>query len=338
MSRAAQVTSLGELLESFFVKRLVQQQNVSRNTIDSYRTTWTLLLRFIVETHGCSVSNLTAEMIVADTILDFLDHLQTVRNCSIRTRNQRRAAIRAFAQHAIIAEPRLMEQFQRVLAIPSKITDRKVLGFLTKAEMNAILSSFDRSTPAGRRVYALLLFMYNTGARVSEVTAVRCQDIRQSQILIHGKGSKERVIPLWPNTVKVLLNLADEEQLPVSSPEHLFRNARGQPITRSGVAYILDEAVKKAAPGCESLAGRNISPHIIRHTTAMHLLQSGVDLNLIRIWLGHVNLDTTHGYVEADTEMKRRALEKGGITPGSSDYTWKASDDVKAFLDTLGIK
>lgn len=338
MSKPAQFASLGQLLESFFDKRLVLQQNVSQNTIDSYRSTWTLLLRYLIENHGCSMCKITVEMITAETILDFLDYLENARSCSIRTRNQRRAAIRAFAQHVMIVEPKFMEQFERVLAIPSKITEKKVLGFLTKAEMNAILSTFDRNTLAGRRGYALLLFMYNSGARVSEVVFTRCEDIRQSQVLLHGKGSKERVVPLWPDTVKVLRDLVNEEKLPMNSSEQLFRNARGQPITRSGIAYILHEAVNDAVQKCETLAGRNISPHTMRHTCAMHLLQSGVDLNLIRIWLGHVNLDTTHGYVEADIEMKRKALEKGGIITGSSGYTWKPSDEVKAFLDTLGMK
>jgi integrase/recombinase XerD len=338
MSKAAQFATLGELLESFFDARLVLQQNVSTNTVDSYRDTWKLLLRYIADTTGFSMSKISVEMITAKTVLGFLDHLESGRNCGISTRNQRRAAIRAFAKHAILTEPKYMGQFERMLAIPSKKTEKKVLGYLTKKEMDAVLYSFDRRTVSGRRGYALFLFMYNSGARVSEVVAVRCEDVRQSQALIHGKGSKERVIPLWADTVKVLWDLADEENRSATPAEQLFRNSKGVPITRSGITYLLEKAVCQASKTCESLIDRNISPHTIRHTTAMHLLQSGVDINLIRMWLGHVNLDTTHGYIEADVEMKRVALEKGGITPGNTSYTWKAVDEIKAFLDSLGVK
>lgn len=330
--------SLGTLLESFFDKRMVLQQNASQNTIDSYRITWTLLLRFLIEKYDCSISKISVEVITAETVLEFLDFLEGARHCSVRTRNQRRAAIRAFARHVILTEPRLMEQFTRVLAIPAKRASKKVLGYLTKLEMNAVLSSFDRTTLHGRRGYAMLLFMYNSGTRVSEVVSVRCQDIRHSQALIRGKGNKDRIVPLWPDTVKVLWSLGQEENLSLCSTEQLFRNAKGRPITRSGIAYILNGAVENASLSCETLAGRRVSPHILRHTNAMHLLQSGVDINLIRVWLGHVSLDTTHGYIEADIEMKRKALEKGGVTAGSPSYKWKASDEVKAFLDTLGIK
>lgn len=338
MSRSAKFASLGELLQSFFDNRLIQQQNVSQNTIDSYRDTWKLLLKYIMDTTGCGMSKISVDMITAETILSFLNYLEDKRNCGVSTRNQRRAAIRAFAQHAILVEPKYMGQFERILAIPSKKMEKKVLGYLTKEEMDAVLAAFDRNTISGRRNYALLLFMYNSGARVSEVVAVRCADIRQGHVLIHGKGSKERVVPLWPDTVKCLWALADEKNLSITPTEQLFRNSRGEPITRSGITYILDEAVKQASKTCNSPVGRNISPHTIRHTTAMNLLQSGVDINLIRMWLGHVNLDTTHGYIEADVEMKRAALEKGGITPGNASYTWKATDEVKAFLETLGVK
>lgn len=338
MNRPDQFSGLGTLLQSFFDSRLVLQQNVSPNTIASYRDTWRLFLKYLIDEKASSLSKMSTEMITAETVLGFLDFLEHEKNCGINTRNQRRAAIRAFARHVIVTEPKHMGQFQRILAIPSKKTEKKVLGFLTKAEMDVVLSTFDRNTPSGRRSYALVLFLYNSGARVSEAAAVCCKDIGSAHVLIHGKGGKERVVPLWPDTVKTMFRLAEETHLTLDSPEYLFRNTRGMPITRSGITYILDEAVRLASKTCESLIGRNISPHTIRHTSAMHLLQSGVDINLIRMWLGHVNLDTTHGYVEADIEMKRAALEKGGISAGNTDYTWKASDEVKKFLDTLGVK
>jgi site-specific recombinase XerD len=329
--------SLGNLLQSFFDKRLVSQQNVSQNTIDSYRDTWRLLLGYITKIKGCHVSDIPVETITADLVLDFFDFIEKERNCGVSTRNQRRAAIRAFARHVILTEPKYMAQFNRILMIPAKKAEKKILGYLTKPEMNAVLDSVDRSTVSGRRDYALLLFMYNTGARVSETASVRCGDLGQAQILIHGKGGKDRVVPLWTNTVKVLRGIIDE-QTAQSKDAPLFRNARNLKITRSGIAYVLAEATRTASVECASLIARKISPHTLRHTTAMHLLQSGVDINLIRMWLGHVNLETTHGYIEADIEMKRAALQKGGITEGCPSYDWKPTDEVKAFLDSLGLK
>lgn len=334
--RKPEQAGLGDLLESFFDKRLIQQQNVSQNTINSYRDTWRLLLRYLVSQKGLPVSRLTVDMVSADVVLDFLHYLEAERNCGANTRNQRRAAIRAFAEHVILYEPKYMAQFQRILSIPSKIYEKKLLGYLTEEEMDSILETFDRDTPDGRRSYALLMLMYNAGARVSEITAVKCEDVGTDQILIHGKGGKERIVPIWSETVKLLKNLIVDEGL--TQKQHLFRNTRKQPITRSGVTYILKTAAETAAENCVSLRERKISPHTIRHTTAMHLLQSGTDLNLIRMWLGHVHLDTTHGYVEADIKMKRRTLENGGIIKPDSGYTWKPTDDVKAFLDTLGVK
>jgi site-specific recombinase XerD len=282
------------------------------------------------------ISHLTVDMLSAELVLDFLEYLEKERHCGASTRNQRRAAIRAFAEHAILYEPRYMAQFQRILAIPTKNYEKKLLGYLTEEEMDSILGTFDRDTPDGCRNYTLLMLMYNAGARVSEIIAVKCKDVGQDQILIHGKGGKERIVPIWPETVKLLKALINEEGL--SPEQHLFLNSRKAPITRSGVTYILKTASARATESCASLRGRHISPHTIRHTTAMHLLQSGTDLNLIRMWLGHVHLDTTHGYVEADIKMKRRILEKGGIIKPDSGYTWRATDDVKAFLDSIGVK
>jgi len=334
--RKAIPANLGNLLESFFDKKLVQQQNASDNTIASYRDLWRIFLNYLVEQKGIPVTRLTVDLVTAEIILDFLFHLEEKRKCSVRTRNQRRAAFRSFAKHAILYEPRYKDQFDRILAIPSKIQEKKLLGYLTNAEMDATLDACNRETPMGRRDYALLTLLYNTGARVSEMTAVKCVDVESAQITIHGKGNKERIVPIWPETVKVLKALMIEEKL--QPKQHLFRNHRRKPIGRSGIAYILESAVYTASSECSSLQQKKVTPHTIRHTTAMHLLQSGTDMNLIRMWLGHVHLNTTHGYIEADVDMKRKALEKGGITKAKAGYTWKATDDVKAFLDTLGMK
>lgn len=334
--REAKPISLGEILESFFNKRLIQQQNVSQNTINSYRDTWRLLLRYLVSEKEIPMARLTIDIVTAEVILDFLNYLETQRKCSINTRNQRRAAIRAFASHVILHEPKYMAQFDRILSIPAKNYEKKILGYLTDEEMNFILSTFNRNTPAGLRNYALFMLMYNVGARVSEITSVKCKDIGTNQILIHGKSSKERIIPIWPETAKILTQLMVKEKL--GPDQYLFLNNKKEPLTRSGISYLLGVALVNATKECSTLQDRKISPHTIRHTTAMHLLQSGTDLNLIRMWLGHVHLDTTHGYMEADIEMKRKTLENSGISKPDKGYNWNPTDEVKDFLNTLGIK
>jgi len=335
MRKSNLTVSLGTLLESFFNKRLIEQQNVSQNTVNSYRDTWKLFLRFLTRVKKLSFSQLTLGEITAETVLDFFSYLEAERKCGVRTRNQRRAAIRAFAKHGILYEPQYLEEFQRILAIPAKRYECKVLGYLTRSEMEAVLAAPDLDTSLGRRDYTLLTVMYNTGARVSETVSIRCKDTGEAQILLHGKGGKDRVMPLWPETVRLIANFIAEKHL--SPDQSLFLNERGKPLTRSGIAYILRAVVAIAAKSCTSLRGRNISPHTIRHTTAMHLLQSGTDINVIRMWLGHVHLNTTHGYIEADLQMKRTALEKGGIMK-PEEYSWEPTDEVKAFLDTLGVR
>lgn len=334
--RETKPISLGEMLESFFNKRLIQQQNVSQNTINSYRDTWRLLLRYLVSEKEIPMTRLSIDMVTAEVILDFLNHLETQRKCSINTRNQRRAAIRAFASHVILYEPKYMAQFERVLSIPAKNYEKKMLGYLTDEEMDCILSTFNRSTPDGFRNYALFMLMYNVGARVSEIISIKCKDVGTNQILIHGKSSKDRIVPIWPETAKLLSQLMVNESL--DPDQNLFLNIKKEPLTRSGISYILATASTNATKECPTLQGRKISPHTIRHTTAMHLLQSGTDLNLIRMWLGHVHLDTTHGYIEADIKMKRKTLENSGISKPDKGYTWNPTDEVRDFLNTLGIK
>lgn len=303
--------SLGVLVQRFFHERLIQQRNASAHTVASYRDTWRLLLAYLTTTTGRSVTRITMADLTAETVLEFLSYLETERGVCVRSRNQRLAALKAFFHFTIFIDPSLLGQAQRVLEIPMKRWVRRVLGYLTRDEMEAVLAVPDRTTRTGRRVYALLLFMYNTGARVSEVTAVTVGDQRAPQhapqARLHGKGGKQRIVPLWPDTANVLAGLMAEQGIQDTPEAPVFTNARGSRITRGGVAHLLRVTVSAAAETCPSLAGRLISPHTLRHTTAMHLLQSGVDLHLIRMWLGHVALDTTHQYVEADMEMKRQA-------------------------------
>jgi len=332
--------SLGALVQRFFHERLIQQRNASAHTVASYRDTWRLLLAYLTTTTGRPVTRITMADLTAETVLGFLTYLETERGVCVRSRNQRLAALKAFFHFTIFIDPSLLGQAQRVLEIPMKRWVRRVLGYLTRDEMDAILAVPNRATCAGRRVYALLLFMYNTGARVSEATAVTVGDLRAPkhapQVRLHGKGGKQRVVPLWPDTANVLVELVAERGVQDSPEAPVFTNARDSRITRGGVTHLLHVTVHVAAEACPSLAGRTISPHTLRHTTAMHLLQSGVDLHLIRMWLGHVALDTTHQYVEADMEMKRQALNKGGITAATAaDAPWQPTDELLAFLDGL---
>jgi site-specific recombinase XerD len=331
--------SLAELLRGFFHERLAGQLQASGNTIKSYRDTMRLLLTFVASLHGKSPAKLELDDISLEAMLAFLDHLEETRSNTARSRNQRLAAIKAFAHHIAFADPESVAWSRRALEIPAKRFQRTMFTYLTKEEMDAVLAAPDLAQWEGRRDYALLSFMYNTGARVAEVIGLTESRLRLTspcQVELIGKGGKHRIVPLWPATARTLEAWLEEAVALRKENEAVFVNARGRNLTRNGVNYILNQNVRKAAPSCLALAKKSISPHTIRHTTAMHLLQAGVDLNLIRCWLGHVSLDTTHQYVEADLEMKRKALEKGGITAADrAAPSWKPTDDVLAFLNSL---
>ena len=331
--------SLGTLLQRFFHERLSAQRNASPNTISSYRDTWRLLLNYLTSQTGRTPVYITVEDLTAETVLAFLDYLEEGRMNGVRSRNQRLAALKAFFHFAIFADPSILGQAQRVIEIPTKRYTRPLMGYLTHEEMDAVLAAPDRNTSSGRRYYALLLFMYNTGARVSEVIGVNVEHLglaSPTQVMLYGKGGKMRIVPIWPDTARILDALLKETGIQHHPDASVFANSRGERLTRSGVTHILRTVAERAAESCTSLANRSVSPHTIRHTTAMHLLQSGVDIGLIRMWLGHVALDTTHQYIEADMEMKRKALEKGGITtPGTAGVRWNPTDELMDFLDKL---
>jgi len=331
--------NLAELMRGFFRERLGRQLQASENTIKSYRDTMRLLLNFVASYNEKSPAELELEEISIKTVLVFLDHLETTRSNSVRSRNQRLAAIKAFAHYVAFSDPESIVWCRRTMEIPSKRFQRTVFTYLTKMEIDAILKAPDLSKWQGRRDYVLLSFMYNTGARVAETIGVKGNLLRLNspyQVELIGKGNKHRVIPLWPQTAQILIAWQNEVTAQRNENAAIFVNARGNNLTRNGVNYILNKNARKAFLSCPSLSKKQISPHTIRHTTAMHLLQAGVDLNLIRCWLGHVSLDTTHQYVEADLEMKRKALEKGGIIEqDKSAYRWEPTDDIIAFLNSL---
>lgn len=323
------------LLQDFFCQRLIAQRQASPRTVASYRDAFRLFLGYAQARLQKPPSALTLAELDAPLILGFLDHLEGERQNGARTRNARLAALRSFLHYAALHDPTALAGIQRTLAIPTKRFDRPLLGFLSREEMEAILAAPDRSTWSGHRDHVLLATLYNTGARVSEIIAVCVGDVvldQTASVRLHGKGRKDRAVPLWKSTMKRL-----QEWLPrlAGGPQApLFPNARGRVLTRSGVETRLRVAVATATTGCPSLAKRRISPHTLRHTTAMHLLQSGVDLSVIALWLGHESIDTTHLYIEADLAMKERALATLQDPP-STAWRFRASDRLLAFLDHL---
>lgn len=323
------------LVRDFFYRRLIEQQGVSRCTIEAYRDTFRLLLDYLPRRLGKAVPSLCLEDLDTATVLAFLEHLETERGNGPRTRNARLAALRSFVQYAASRDPTAWPLARQVLAIPAKRYDRPLLGYLTREEMQAVLNAPDASTWAGRRDRVLLAVMYNTGARVSEAIGLRQDDlidVNARTLRIRGKGRKERVVPLWKQTAAELVQWSKRLAARPNGP--LFPNARGQPLSRSGVEDRLALAVGKATETCPSLRDKSVSPHTIRHTTAMHLLQSGVDLTVIALWLGHESPETTHQYVEADLRMKEEVLTKAkGIAPEPTPFRPKGK--LLEFLDNL---
>ncbi len=335
MEDLVMTTDLARLLETFFCQRLIQQRNASRQTIYSYRDTWKLLLRFSEQYIGKSAAELKLSDITATLVLAFLENLELHRHNCIRSRNARLAAIRSFMQYAALQDPLALPCIQQVLAIPMKRFDRKMVRYLTPKEMQAIINAPDITTWNGQRDHVLFATLYNTGARVSEIIAIRRGDFddnRSQSVYLHGKGRKERVVPLWKNTVRLLKKWVTQIE---PDPQHpLFPNRYGQSLSRSGVESRLRLALHKAIINCPSLKGKNVSPHVIRHTTAMHLLQAGVDLSVIALWLGHENITTTHRYIEADLGMKEKALSKLQ-SPTLQSARYKPSNEVLSFLEGL---
>jgi len=326
---------LAPLLQSFFVEHLLLHKGVSPQTVASYRDTFRLLLRFLQDTTSVEPSALELNALDAQTLLSFLSHLEQQRNNSVRSRNVRLSALRSFFRFVALKEPACLGLATRVLAIPVKRAPRAMVGFLTREEVDAVLAAPNRSTWAGRRDQALLLVLYNTGARVSEIAAVSRSDVHlgaTSAVTLHGKGRKERAVPLWRRTARLLQQWLVE--LGFTESVWLFPNAQGGRLTRHGIAYLLNQAVEVAQATCKSLAAKRVSPHVLRHTTAMHLLQSGVDPAVIALWLGHESLQTTHGYVEADLAMKQQAIEKIS-PPGLPSQRFKPSDALLTFLGSL---
>lgn len=309
MSRPDQ---LGKWVTQFLLDYLLNQRNVSRHTMLSYRDAIKLLLRFAAERTGKDVVALGVEDLEVPVVLAFLDDLETRRRCTVSTRNQRLAGLHAFFRYLATVSPEYLDLCQRILTIQSKRTQAPSIDYLEQDELAAIFAAIDSSTPPGLRDLALFTFLYNTGARVQEAVNLRPTALQLEPppwVRITGKGRKTRACPLWPETVARIRALLRSRNLPADYEGQLFVNRLNAPLTRFGVRYLLTCYARVAAERTPSLTRKSVHPHTIRHTTAVHMLQAGVELNMIRSWLGHVHIDTTSRYAEIDLAMKRRILE-----------------------------
>ena len=298
-------------IRAFFEQHLLSQRGLSGHTVLAYRDTIKLLLEFAGRHHRKKCTALTLEDLTADTVRGFLVHLERVRKNSVATRNVRLAAIHAFFKYLASADPRHLVQTQSILAVPFKRQSHHVVEYLEKDEVHKIFAHIDGGTPLGQRDDALLRVLYNTGMRVQELVDLDVNHVRFNRpytVLIHGKGRKERTCPLWKETLAAMKSYLERRGVRLNEAVPLFVNNEGNRLTRFGVRYIITHRVSETATTCPSLLVRRVTPHTFRHTTAMHLLQSNVDLNMIRSWLGHASIETTNGYVEIDLEMKRKTL------------------------------
>lgn len=332
--------TLSALVQSFFTIAL-PQRGMSPLTILSYRDAMKLLLRFVAERKRRPVVRLEVADLDLAVVRDFLEHLEKKRGNEIATRNNRLAAIRSFFAFVAAEEPAFADHCRRICTVPLKRAPVRAIPYLEQDEMQALLAAPDRVTASGRRDHAMLLFLYNTGGRVQELIDVRAADLQLSrprQVLLRGKRKKERICPLWASTASVLRRLLDEAGIALSSDEKVFRNAQGEPITRFGVDHLLKKHAVAAAARVPSLNRKRVSPHVIRHTAAVHLLNSGVDVNVIRSWLGHVDLRTTNIYAEIDLTTKRKAIEACAPTGANGrgrHPSWKRNPDLLAWLEGL---
>ncbi|MHA1572527.1 MAG: tyrosine-type recombinase/integrase [Alphaproteobacteria bacterium] len=330
--------SLAHHLESFFHRRLTQQRNATSATVKAYRDALRLLVLYASERNGKKPCALVVGDLDRDVILAYLDHLEHSRGNSIQTRNARLTAIRSFFHHIAASDPASIGVAKRVLAIPNKKFDVSTPHYLSKAELDSLIDAPDPNSPRGRRDRVLLLFLTRTGARISEALGVEAADLSldgaRSQVMLYGKGRKQRTVPLASDVVAAIDNLLRERG--VGRHEHVpvFVGAHGQSLTRFGAIHVVRRAVAVASKQMPELARKRISPHVFRHSFAMILLQSGVDLLTIQAWLGHAQVATTHRYAAADVEMMRRGLDKAGIRSDVA-HRFLLKDSVLSLLESL---
>ena len=325
------------LLQAFFQNWMGGQRNLSRHTVLSYRDTWRLFLRFVASRRVRSVAQVALTDLTEGEVLAFLQHCEDDRHTSIGTRNCRLAALRSFFHFVADREPTVAGQCAAVLRIPIKRAPKPSLCYLDVDELTAIFAQPDRSTAEGQRDYVLLSFLYNTGARIQEALSLCPRALRldrPAHVRLFGKGRKERICPLWPETADLLAAFLRRQ--PRGDDERIFLNRLGQPLGAAGVRFKLQQYVQAAARRVPSLRSKHVSPHTFRRTTAVHLLSAGVDVTVIRSWLGHARLDTTNHYARASLETKRQALElvDPSVRPDKPPR-WQRNPELLAWLDAL---
>ena len=331
------MSALAPTLQAFFTERLIRQRQVSAHTIASYRDTLRLLLTYTAARTGVTASRLDLADLDAPVIAGFLDHLETDRGNSVRTRNVRLAAIHSLFRFAALQHPEHAASISRVLAIPSKRADHALITYLTDKEVGALLTACDRSTWTGRRDHALLLLAVQTGLRISELTGLTCRDVHLStgagaHVACHGKGRKDRITPLTTTTVAVLRGWFIERAGEPRTP--LFPTRTGHALSRDAIEHRIAHYTGIAANSCPSLASKTITAHVLRHTCAMRLLLAGVDTSVIALWLGHVSVETTQIYLHADLSLKEQALARTR-PPTSPPGRYRPPEQILAWLQAL---
>jgi site-specific recombinase XerD len=331
---------LARSLRTFFSDHLTRIRGISPNTILSYRDTFKLLLRFVASRVNRDVVHLELDDLGPPRIIEFLQYLEDSRKNKTASRNVRLAAIHSFFRYLAAQYPERLEHSQRILAVPFKRTSTPLVDYLEYTEIQALLNAIDRSKIDGRRDYTLLTTLFNTGARVQEILDLRPCDLQLNQLphaRLRGKGRKVRLCPLWPQTAKLLRAFLCERRIDPASVEPLFRNHKGEPLTRFGVRYILSRIERGARDQAPTLAEKRIPPHCVRHSTAVHLLQAGVDLVTISHWLGHASPNTTNRYATIDLEMKREPIRKAKPINEENQATasWRKDASILEWLERL---
>src|SRR2546422_1457340 len=320
-------TKFGPWVRRFLLEHLVSERNLARNTQRSYRDSLALLVPFIAREVRKQIDQLDIDDVSAEHVQRFLEDLEHTRRCSLTTRNQRLAVIHALARFIGQHCPERIEWCGQIRATPFKRTAKTSITYLERPEMDALLAAPNRNAAQGCRDYALLLFLYNTGARADEAAQLSIGDLSlarvprrdHSFVQIRGKGNKQRLCPLWPHTASELAALTGAR----AATDHVFLNRRGQPITRFGIHTLVHRYAQRASAKIPELAAKRVSPHSIRHTSATHLLRAGVDINTIRAWLGHVSVDTTNVYAQTDLETKAKALACCEVTEPKRTKRWR---------------
>src|SRR5260370_14430265 len=329
---------LGAAIRDYFTDHLPRLRGMSPHTIHSYRDSMILLLRFVARERNKPVTGLELTDLDPSSIVAFLCYLERERNNGVSTRNVRLSAIHAFFHFVASRNPEHLELSQRVLGIPFKRAGQRAIHYLEYEEIDAVLKTINRSTVQGCRDYALLATMFNTGGRVQEIADLRVCDLRLTrpfQVRLFGKGRKERYCPLWPQTATVLKAFFDQRNLDLRSENRVFLNHRGQPLTRFGIRHILTRCLGVACGNAPNLRRKRLHPHSVRHSPAVALLKSGVDLSTISHLLGHASPNTTNRYAKVDLEMKRQAIAKVKPVPRKSRMPWGKDRTILDWLESL---